>query len=94
LFDTCVGADRKRCHGGSYLDRREHAAGRFYVSLLGAVGALVGVPVAIFLIGEAAPSGLLAGGALIAVGVFLITRGGPAAAPSKKASPGCPPVAR
>ena len=57
-------------------------------------GALVGVPVAIFLIGEAAPSGLLAGGALIAVGVFLITRGGPAAAPSNEASPGCPPVAR
>ena len=58
------------------------------VSLLGAVGALVGVPVAIslmFLIGEAAPAELLAGSALIAVGVFLITRGGPAAAPSKKA---------
>ena len=57
-----------------------------YVSLLGTVGALVGVPVAIFLIGEAAPAGLLAGGALISVSVFLITRGGPAAAPSKKAS--------
>ena len=57
-----------------------------YVSLLGVVGALVGVPVAIFLIGKAAPAGLLAGGALISVSVFLITRGGPAAAPSKKAS--------
>ena len=57
-------------------------------------GALVGVPVAIFLIGEAAPSGLLAGGALIAVGVFLITSGGPAAARFNEASPGCPPVAR
>ena len=60
--------------------------GPVYVSLLGAVGALVGVPEAIFLIGEAAPAGVLAGGALIAGGVFLITRGGPAAAPSKKAS--------
>ena len=40
------------------------------VSLRGVVGALVGAPVAIFLMGEAAPAGLLAGGALIAVGVF------------------------
>ena len=56
------------------------------VSLRGVVGALVCVPVAIFLMGEAAPAGLLAGGTLIAVGVFLLTRGGPAAAPSKKAS--------
>ena len=68
--------------------------GPVFVSLLGAVGALAGVPVAIFLIGEAVPAVLLAGGALIAVGVFLITRGGPAAASSTQASPGCPPVAR
>ena len=60
--------------------------GPVYVSLLGAVGALVCIPMAIFLIRDAAPAGLLAGGALIAVGVFLITRGGPAAAPSKSAS--------
>ena len=62
------------------------AAAAILFLLVGAVSALVGVPVAILLIGEAASAGLLARGALMAIGVFLITRGGPAATPAKKAS--------
>lgn len=49
--------------------------GPVYLSLLGSVGAVVGVPIAVILLGEAAPHGLAAGGALIAVGVGLLTFG-------------------
>lgn len=49
--------------------------GPVMLSLLGAVGALVGVPVAIFLQGEAPPSGLWLGAGLIALGVALVTWG-------------------
>ncbi|MBC7942242.1 MAG: DMT family transporter [Chitinophagaceae bacterium] len=65
----------------------QERGGPVYMSLLGAVGALVGVPVAVLLIGETAPSGLLAGGGLIAVGIFLITSGGTAAAQRKETQP-------
>ncbi|MES1965871.1 DMT family transporter [Psychrobacter sp. AH5] len=50
--------------------------GPVLLSLLGAVGAVVGVPVAIFLQGESPPEGLLLGGVLIALGVALVTLGG------------------
>ena len=51
--------------------------GPVYLSLLGAVGAVVGVPVAVLLLGERAPQGLAVGGVLIALGVGLLTFGGP-----------------
>lgn len=51
--------------------------GPVYLSLLGSVAAVVGVPIAVFLLGEAPPDGLASGGALIALGVGLVTLGGP-----------------
>lgn len=49
--------------------------GPVYLSLLGSVGALVGVPIAVFLLGESVPQGLAVGGALIVLGVGLLTFG-------------------
>ncbi|WP_250162681.1 DMT family transporter [Psychrobacter sp. WY6] len=49
---------------------------RFLLSLLGSVGAIVGVPVAVFLQGESPPDGLILGASLIALGVALVTWGG------------------
>lgn len=49
--------------------------GPVYLSLLGSVGAVVGVPIAILLLGEAAPQGLALGGVLIALGIGLLTFG-------------------
>ena len=49
--------------------------GPVYISLLGAVAAAVGVPVAILLLGEASPAGLAIGGLLIAAGIALVTVG-------------------
>ena len=58
------------------LFRLQKAGGPVYLSLLGSVGAIVGVPVAVLLLGEAWPEGLLAGGLLIAAGIaFLSWRG-------------------
>ena len=54
----------------------QQRGGPVYVSLLGSVAAVVGSAIAIFLLGEAAPRGLLVGGALIAFGVGLVVRGG------------------
>ena len=56
--------------------------GPVYVSLLGAVAATVGVPVAILLLGEAAPAGLAIGGLLIAAGIGLVTVGARSSPPS------------
>ncbi|MGP4845517.1 DMT family transporter [Marinobacter sp. 1Y8] len=53
----------------------QKTGGPVLLSLLGSVGALVGVPVAIFLQGETQPEGLLPGAALIAAGVALLTLG-------------------
>jgi len=53
----------------------QKTGGPVLLSLLGSVGAMVGVPVAIFLQGEAPPDGLLLGAALIAAGVALLTLG-------------------
>ena len=50
--------------------------GPVFLSLLGSVGAIVGVPVAIFLQGESPPDGLILGASLIALGVALVTWGG------------------
>lgn len=54
----------------------QKTGGPVLLSLLGAVGALVGVPIAVFLQGEAPPEGLLWGASLIAIGVILVTGGG------------------
>lgn len=54
----------------------QKTGGPVLLSLLGSVGAVVGVPVAIFLQGEAAPDGLILGAALISIGVALVTWGG------------------
>lgn len=54
----------------------QKTGGPVLLSLLGAVGAVVGVPVAVLLQGEAPPEGLLLGGLLIALGVGLVTWGG------------------
>lgn len=54
----------------------QKTGGPVLLSLLGAVGAVVGVPVAIFLQGEAPPEGLFLGASLITVGVVLVTYGG------------------
>jgi drug/metabolite transporter (DMT)-like permease len=53
----------------------QKTGGPVLLSLLGAVGAIVGVPVAIFLQGEAPPEGLFLGATLIAAGVALVTLG-------------------
>ncbi|MGP4714793.1 MULTISPECIES: DMT family transporter [unclassified Psychrobacter] len=54
----------------------QKTGGPVLLSLLGAVGAIVGVPVAVLLQGEAPPEGLILGGSLIALGVMLVTWGG------------------
>ncbi|MFP2767917.1 DMT family transporter [Oceanisphaera sp. KMM 10153] len=53
----------------------QKTGGPVLLSLLGAVGAVIGVPVAVFVQGETPPEGLLAGAALIAIGVALVTFG-------------------
>ena len=54
--------------------------GPVYLSLLGSVGAVVGVPIAVLLLGEAVPQGLALGGALTVLGIGLLTLGGAKAA--------------
>ncbi|MGY8857780.1 MAG: hypothetical protein ACKVLO_10390 [Pseudomonadales bacterium] len=54
----------------------QKTGGPVLLSLLGAVGAIVGVPVAIFLQGESPPEGLFSGATLITIGVALVTWGG------------------
>lgn len=53
----------------------QRTGGPVLLSLLGSVGALTAVPVAILLQGEAPPQGLVAGAVLIALGVGLLTAG-------------------
>lgn len=53
----------------------QKTGGPVLLSLLGAVGAVVGVPVAVFLQGEAPPGGLWLGAGLIAIGVALVSFG-------------------
>ena len=54
----------------------QKTGGPVLLSLLGAVGAVVGVPIAIFLQNESPPEGLILGASLIALGVILVTYGG------------------
>lgn len=54
----------------------QKTGGPVLLSLLGAVGAVVGVPIAVFIQGEAPPEGLILGASLIAIGVVSVTLGG------------------
>ena len=54
----------------------QKTGGPVLLSLLGSVGAIVGVSVAVFLQGESPPDGLILGASLIALGVALVTWGG------------------
>lgn len=74
------------------------SGGPVLLSLLGAVGAVVGVPVAILPFGEAPPGGLLCAVPLIVAGVALVTWGGlrqkektPSQTYTKAAATPCPP---
>lgn len=53
----------------------QKTGGPVLLSLLGSVGAVVGVPIAIFLQGEAPPEGLFLGATLIAAGIAMVTLG-------------------
>ncbi|MGP9766525.1 DMT family transporter [Halomonas sp. AOP13-D3-9] len=53
----------------------QKSGGPVFLSLLGSVGAVVGVPVAIVLQGETAPEGLLLGTLLIGAGIALLNIG-------------------
>ncbi len=54
----------------------QKTGGPVLLSLLGAVGAVVGVPIAVFVQGESLPDGMVMGASLIALGVALVTWGG------------------
>lgn len=51
----------------------QDAGGPVYLSLIGSVAAVTGIPVAVLLLGETVPRGLLPAGLLIAIGVALLT---------------------
>lgn len=65
----------------SLLFMLQKAGGPVLLSLLGAVGAIVAVPFAVFFLSEDPPAGLLAGSLLIAVGIALVSAGTKRAAP-------------
>ena len=50
------------------LFKLQQAGGPVYLSLLGSIGTIVGVPVAVLVLGESWPQGLVPGGLLIAAG--------------------------
>lgn len=51
--------------------------GPVLMSLLGSVAAVVGVPTAVFVLGESPPSGLLVGGTMITIGIVFLVRHAP-----------------
>jgi len=58
----------------------QQRGGPIFLSLMGSVAALVGVPLAMVFLSESAPPGLLIGGALIAAGIALVSATGRAKA--------------
>lgn len=58
------------------LFRLQQQGGPVYLSLLGSVGAIIGVPIAVLLLGESWPRGLLVGSLLIAGGIASLSWGG------------------
>lgn len=66
----------------------QSAGGPVLLSLLGAVGAVVAVPVAVLLLGESPPQGLLYAVPLIALGVALVAWGGARTEPVRNGSRG------
>ncbi|MEX2365744.1 MAG: DMT family transporter, partial [Pseudohongiellaceae bacterium] len=61
----------------------QKSGGPVFLSLLGSVGAVVGVPVAIVLQGETAPEGLLVGTLMIGTGIALLNIGKAKQPPNK-----------
>lgn len=51
--------------------------GPVYLSFMGSVAAVFGVPIAVLLLNETPPDGLLVGAALIGLGVYFVTRSPP-----------------
>ena len=66
------------------LFKLQQVGGPVYLSLLGSVGAIVGVPVAVLVLGESWPQGLVAGGLLIGGGIALLSWGGANASDDSK----------
>ncbi|MDI9246433.1 DMT family transporter [Marinobacter sp. CHS3-4] len=60
-----------------FLFLLQTTGGPVLLSLLGSVGAVVGVPVAVFLQGEPIPNGLAAGALFISLGIILLIAGKP-----------------
>lgn len=58
------------------LFKLQQVGGPVYLSLLGSVGAIVGVPVAVLVLGESWPQGVVVGGLLIGAGIALLSWGG------------------
>lgn len=54
----------------------QQRGGPVFLSLLGSVAAVVGSAIAIIILGDTAPSGLVPAGVLIAIGIALLTFGG------------------
>ncbi|MFV0478114.1 MAG: DMT family transporter [Parahaliea sp.] len=52
----------------------QNNGGPVFLSLLGAIGATFGIPIAVYLLGEELPHGLAVGGLLIGLGVFLLAK--------------------
>lgn len=50
--------------------------GPVYLSLLGSVASVVGIPIAVLGLGESLPDGLIIAAPMIALGVYLVARGG------------------
>lgn len=51
----------------------QKTGGPVYLSLMGSVAAVFGVPIAVFLLGETPPDGLFVGAVLIAAGILFVT---------------------
>jgi len=77
------------------LFQLQKRGGPVFLSLIGSVGALIGVPAAILLLGESPPAGLALGAVLIVAGVALLNTGRGAASSRREtrrqeqASPAC-----
>jgi drug/metabolite transporter (DMT)-like permease len=56
-----------------FFFKLQRTAGPVYLSLLGSVAAMSGIPFAVMLLGDKLPPRLLVGGLLIATGIALLT---------------------
>ena len=90
VSEDLVGGCAYDAHGVPLTDATMAKAQAADAVLLGAVGALIGVPVAVFLQGEAPPGGLWLGAGLIAVGVALVSFGNHPSLSSHPSEPDAP----